>query len=124
MAPDLPMATVATGMPAGICTMDSKESIPLSERDSTGTPITGRVSLSGDHARQMRRAARAGDNDLYAAPEGFLGVLKQQIRSAMRRDDASLIGDAESSERIGGMEHGFPVGAAPHHHADQRFIIR
>mmetsp|Transcript_8662 Transcript_8662/g.22841 ORF Transcript_8662/g.22841 Transcript_8662/m.22841 type:complete len:255 (-) Transcript_8662:748-1512(-) len=38
----LPIATVATGTPRGICTMDSSESLPESAEDFTGTPITGR----------------------------------------------------------------------------------
>ena len=42
VAPALPMATVATGMPAGICTMESSESRPLST-DVIGTPMTGSV---------------------------------------------------------------------------------
>ena len=37
------MATVATGMPAGICTIECKESTPERARVCTGTPITGRV---------------------------------------------------------------------------------
>jgi len=32
---------VATGTPAGICTMDSSESIPSRYFSGTGTPITG-----------------------------------------------------------------------------------
>ena len=36
-------ATVATGMPGGICTVDSSESNPLSVPAAIGTPITGRV---------------------------------------------------------------------------------
>ena len=36
-----PMATVATGMPLGICTIDSSESKPLKDLLSIGTPITG-----------------------------------------------------------------------------------
>ena len=37
-----PIASVPTGMPAGICTIDSSESIPSSVDSGTGTPITGR----------------------------------------------------------------------------------
>jgi hypothetical protein len=37
----LPIATVATGMPPGICTIDSRESSPSSWASGTGTPITG-----------------------------------------------------------------------------------
>ena len=35
------MASVPTGTPAGIWTMESSESMPLSACDSTGTPNTG-----------------------------------------------------------------------------------
>ncbi|COV52946.1 Uncharacterised protein [Mycobacterium tuberculosis] len=35
------MDTVATGTPAGICTIDSRESRPSSLPSGTGTPITG-----------------------------------------------------------------------------------
>src|SRR3712207_8598253 len=44
--PIWPIARVATGIPAGICTIDSSESSPLSAFDSTGTPRTGRVVLA------------------------------------------------------------------------------
>jgi hypothetical protein len=40
-APALPIATVATGTPRGICTIESSESMPLSDAESTGTPMTG-----------------------------------------------------------------------------------
>ena len=43
VAPDLPIAVVATGMPPGICTIDSSESQPDSAWDCTGTPMTGSV---------------------------------------------------------------------------------
>ena len=36
-----PIDTVATGTPAGICTIDSSESRPSSLASGTGTPITG-----------------------------------------------------------------------------------
>src|SRR3954466_2301639 len=41
MAPGLPMASVPTGMPPGIWTIDSRLSIPLREWLSIGTPKTG-----------------------------------------------------------------------------------
>jgi hypothetical protein len=41
VAPAAPMAKVAVGTPAGICTMDNSESTPDSMRDCTGTPSTG-----------------------------------------------------------------------------------
>ena len=36
-----PIETVATGTPAGICTIDSSESMPSRCFSGTGTPITG-----------------------------------------------------------------------------------
>ena len=46
VAPAAPMAKVATGIPAGICTMESSESMPFSAFDCTGTPNTGRLVLA------------------------------------------------------------------------------
>jgi len=43
VAPGFPIASVATGMPAGICTMLSSESIPFSDVEGIGTPSTGRI---------------------------------------------------------------------------------
>src|SRR2546427_5199803 len=43
VAPGLPMATVATGIPAGIWTVARRESMPCKEVEGIGTPITGRV---------------------------------------------------------------------------------
>ena len=40
-APAWPIAKVATGTPAGICTIDSRLSRPRRVRLSTGTPRTG-----------------------------------------------------------------------------------
>lgn len=45
-APALPMARVPTGMPAGIWTIDSRLSLPLSALLSTGTPKTGRAVMA------------------------------------------------------------------------------
>jgi hypothetical protein len=43
VAPAAPIASVATGIPAGICTIDSSESSPFNAFDCTGTPSTGRL---------------------------------------------------------------------------------
>ena len=42
IAPARPIANVPTGMPAGICTIESNESIPFSACDWIGTPSTGK----------------------------------------------------------------------------------
>ncbi len=54
-APARPMASVPTGMPAGIWTMESRLSMPLSAWDSTGTPSTGSAVM--DAAMPGRWAA-------------------------------------------------------------------
>src|ERR1700676_1448379 len=41
IAPDLPIASVPTGMPPGICAIERSESRPFKAFDSTGTPSTG-----------------------------------------------------------------------------------
>src|SRR5690606_34572124 len=43
IAPALPIASVPTGTPPGICTIESRLSSPLSAALSTGTPKTGSV---------------------------------------------------------------------------------
>ena len=46
VAPASPMANVATGTPAGICTIECRESTPARCFDATGTPSTGTVVLA------------------------------------------------------------------------------
>ncbi len=54
-------------MPAGICTIDSSESMPLSALLCTGTPSTGTAVLAASMPGKMRRAAGAGDDRAQAA---------------------------------------------------------
>ena len=63
----LPMAKVATGMPAGIWAIDNRESMPLRALLCTGTPSTGKSGFGGQHAGKMRRAAGTGDDHPQAA---------------------------------------------------------
>ena len=89
------MATVATGTPFGICTIDSSESRPLSAALCTGTPMTGSDRVRRDHAGQMRGAAGAGDDHREPAARGRRRVLGHQRRRAMRGDDFRLVRHAE-----------------------------
>ena len=43
IAPAFPIARVGKGIPAGICTIDKRLSIPFNTFDSIGTPSTGVV---------------------------------------------------------------------------------
>ena len=45
-APDFPIASVPTGTPRGIWTIDNSASAPPSVVDGTGTPSTGRIVLA------------------------------------------------------------------------------
>ena len=67
-APDAPIASVATGIPAGICTMESSESRPFSALLSTGTPSTGKRRVRGRHAGKMSGAAGSRNDHFNAAP--------------------------------------------------------
>jgi len=74
------------------------------------------------HARQVRRAARAGDDDAQAAFVRFAGVLLQILRRAMGRNDLRFAGDAELRAHIGGGFHRRPVGVAAHENSDQGLV--
>ena len=76
------------GTPAGICTIESSESMPLSAFDSTGTPSTGSAVFAAVMPGQVRRAAGAGDDHLRARAPRPRGVLEEQVRRAVRGDDA------------------------------------
>ncbi len=67
--------------------------------------------LGGQHARQMGRAAGAGDDGLEAARLCRGGVVEEQIRRAMRRNDARLVGHAELLEHLRRRLHDGPVGS-------------
>ena len=59
----LPIATVATGMPRGIWTIESSESMPPRCWVGIGTPMTGSIVLAASMPGQVGRAAGAGDDD-------------------------------------------------------------
>ncbi len=58
----------------------------------------GHDGVSGGHARQMRGAARAGDDHFDAARFGGRGEFGHQLRRAVRGDDAAFVRDAEFRE--------------------------
>ena len=121
VAPATPMANVATGMPAGICTMDSSESRPLSAFDCTGTPSTGSVVLEA--VMPGRWAAPPAPAMITSMPRACARrcVFEQQVGRAVGGDDAGLVGDAELVERLGRGAHRLPVGSRAHDDADQWF---
>ena len=65
VAPGSPIANVATGTPAGICTIDRSESTPCRVRDFTGTPSTGSVVIA--EFDSLEAAQAWADADPYVA---------------------------------------------------------
>ena len=114
IAPGLPMASVPTGMPAGICRIDSRLSLPSRAWVFIGTPNTGSDVSERGHAGQVSGAAGTRDHHLEALLARGFSELEQPVRRPVRRHDQRLEADAELGQRIGGMLHGLPVGLASH----------
>ncbi len=111
---------VPTGTPAGICTIDSSESMPFSAFDSTGTPNTGRWVFAA--VMPGRCAAPPAPATITLSPRAAArrGVLEEQVRRAVRAHDLRLGGHAELVERLHRVTHRFPVASGPHDHAHHR----
>ena len=118
----LPTATVATGTPPGICTIDSSESRPSSCASGTGTPITGSGVIDAVMPGQVRGAAGTGDDHPQAPVGRRPGVLVHHVGRAVRRDDAHLVRHAELGEHVDRGLHHRQIGVAAHDHADERSI--
>jgi len=83
------MASVPTGTPAGICTMERSESTPRSTRDSTGTPSTGSVVFAAAMLDDDRGdAQQVADVRLAFAlaplPQMKLGRIAEGLDETMR----------------------------------------
>ena len=76
------MANVATGTPAGICTIDSSESCPCRWRVGTGTPSTGTVVLAA--SMPGRCAAPPAPAMIALSPRPAAAAAKANISSGMR----------------------------------------
>ena len=114
-----PIETVATGTPAGICTIDSSESMPSRYFSGTGTPMTGSGVTDASMPGQVRRSPGAGDEDAQPAPGGLLPVGDHLLGHPVGGDDVGLVGDAELLERLGRQLHDGPVAVAAHDEPDQ-----
>ena len=100
----VPIASVPTGTPRGICTIDSSESRPLSARLCTGTPSTGSDRVRRHHARQVRGAAGARDDHLEAARFGARARTRPCSRACgapRRRGTRAARRSASASRRRG-----------------------
>ena len=120
VAPAAPIASVPTGMPAGICTIDSSESRPFSVFDCTGTPSTGSEVLAA--VMPGRWAAPPAPAMITSRPRVARrgGVFEQQVGGAVGRDDPHLVRHAERSSISAACE-GLPVGRRTHDDANEWF---
>ena len=118
-APASPIASVPTGMPPGICTIESSESSPERALLCTGTPSTGSTVCDATMPGKCGRAAGPGNDHLQAAAFGALRILAHPVGRAMGRDDLALVRHAELREHVGRMAHRLPVGLAPHDDANE-----
>jgi hypothetical protein len=88
VAPELPIASVPTGMPAGICTVESRESIPFSALDWMGTPSTGssvRAALT-----PARWAAPPAPAMITSSPRPSAPATYSSTRAGVRWADMTL----------------------------------
>src|SRR6266446_1822881 len=82
IAPARPMASVPTGTPGGICTIEKSESIPESAFDSTGTPNTGSVVSAA--VTPGRCAAPPAPAIMILNPCALADLVKAWCRSGVR----------------------------------------
>ena len=114
------MASVPTGMPAGIWTVDSSESMPLSAFDWIGTPSTGKRVSRRAHPGEVSRPACSGDEDLESTLLGPADIFLDQAWRPMRGHYVDLVRDPERVQSLGRIGHGLPVGLRSHDDTHQR----
>jgi hypothetical protein len=87
-APPLPMAMVATGIPAGICTIDSSASSPFSGDESIGTAITGSTVPAA--MTPARCAAQPAPAIMTFSPRSAALSAQRAARAGVRCADAMI----------------------------------
>ena len=113
-APAGPMAKVATGMPLGIWTIEYSESTPFRCLLATGTPEHRHHGLGRQHARQVRRTARAGNDRPQPPRRRLVGKGEHVVRHAMRGDHALLVRHLELVQDVRRVTQGLPVAGGAH----------
>ena len=113
-APALPMATVPTGMPAGIWTVESRESSPPRSEVVIGTPITGRVVREA--STPARWAALPAAAMITWMPRSSAPVAKAWALSGVRWAEMTRASQAtpNSVRTRTALLHDFVIGFAPH----------
>ena len=124
VAPGLPIDTVATGTPGGICTVDSSASSPFSADESIGTPMTGSDRVRRDDAAEMRRGAGADDEDLDAAAGRLADQPHDALGRAVRGRHRHLARDPELAQHVDGALHHRRVGIRAHQNQNRHENLR
>ena len=122
-APALPMASVPTGTPEGIWTIDSSESRPLSAWLCTGTPSTGSSVWAATMPGRWAAPPAPAMITSIPRPSAPCGEFGHPVRRAVGGDDEALVGHAEAGEHLVRVAQGLPVGLAPHDDAHQGRIV-
>ena len=112
------------GRPAGICTMESSESMPSRYFSGTGTPITGSGVTEASMPGRWAAPPAPGDDRAQSASGGLLAVREHLVRHAVRGDDVGLVGDLELLQRLGRLLHDRPVRVGAHDETDERGCLR
>src|SRR5215469_2576630 len=68
-----------------------------------------------NNARQMRRSARSGNDDLDSAIRRFLGEIRRPVWGPVRRGHINLVRDSEIVESFSRLAHNLQIGITPHH---------
>ena len=100
IAPGLPIASVPTGMPPGICMIDKSESLPSSACVFIGTPSTGSGVIAA--AMPGRCAAPPAPAMITLKPVSFarMGELVEALGRAVGGDDARVVGRSPSASSV------------------------
>src|SRR5207244_4286353 len=101
LAPASPMATVATGIPAGICAIERSASSPPRAPADIGTPISG------------------GERDLPPTAPGLSRALTAPLGITLRRADHDCVADSEAVEYLAAALHSRTIRLAAHDDPDQ-----
>ena len=115
-----PIASVPTGIPAGICTVESSESMPFSDALSMGTPSTGSTVCAAQTPARCAAPPAAAMITSMPRDSASAHVLRAVCGRAMRRKHAALVRNVELREHLIGLAHGLPVRLAAHDDGDQR----
>ena len=78
----------------------------------------GNQRVRGEHARQVRRSARGGDDHFNAVLFRIRSVFGGQGGAAMSRHHPRFVRDAEFGKRLRSGLHHVPIGLAAHHDSD------